>query len=130
VNINNASYNNKPNVRFKFDYFQSNGNNIYIDDLNLDGLVGINEVMEESLSFNVYPNPVISKGSIEFTLTDRQPVLIDVVDVMGRVVNQISETTLDAGEYQFELPADIAAGLYSVRLNVNGYITTRKVVVN
>jgi PKD repeat protein len=130
VNISSASYNNKPNVRFKFDYLQSNGNNIYIDDLNLNGTVGINEVMEESLEFSVYPNPVISRANIEFILADRQPVRIDVIDVLGRVVNEIEETTLDAGEYQFELPASLSSGLYSVRLNVNGYVTVRKVIIN
>ena len=130
VSITGSTYNNKPNVRFKFDYLQSNGNNIYIDDINLNGTVGLNETMEAALDFVVYPNPVISKGSIEFTLENAQPVKIDVVDVMGRVVNEISENKLEAGEYQFELPADIASGLYSVRLNVNGYITTRKVIVN
>ncbi|MDQ3051864.1 MAG: M43 family zinc metalloprotease [Bacteroidota bacterium] len=130
VNIASSSYNNKPNVRFKFDYYQNNGNNIYIDDINLTGTVGLNEVMEAALDFSVYPNPVMSKASIEFTLTDRQAVRIDVLDVMGRVVNQISETTLDAGEYQFELPAELASGVYSVRLNANGYITVRKVIIN
>ena len=130
VQINNSTYNNKPNVRFKFDYLQSNGNNIYIDDINLNGTIGLNEVMEASLDLVVYPNPVISKGSIEFTLQERQPVKIDVVDVLGRVVNEIAESDLEAGEYQFELPVDIASGLYSVRLNVNGYVSTRKVIVN
>lgn len=130
VNLATASYNNKPNVRFKFDYLQNGGNNIYIDDINISGTVGLNEVMEASLDFVVYPNPVISKGSIEFTLTERQSVRIDVIDVLGRVVNEISQTELEAGEYQFELPADLASGLYSVRLNANGYVTSRKVIVN
>lgn len=130
VNIASSSYNNKPNVRFKFDYLQGNGNNIFIDDLNIDGTVGFDEVFEQSLDFSVYPNPVISKASIEFTLTERNNVKIDVVDVMGRIVNEISETTLDAGDYQFELPAELASGLYSVRLNVNGFITSRKVIIN
>lgn len=130
VNIASSSYNNKPNVRFKFDYLQVNGNNIFIDDLNLDGTVGFNEVFEQALEFSVYPNPVMSKASIEFTLTEKNNVRIDVIDVMGRVVNEVSETTLDAGEYQFELPADLAAGLYSVRLNVNGFIAARTVIIN
>ncbi len=130
VSVSNSTYNNKPNIRFKFEYYQVNGNNIYIDDINVNGTVGLNEAFESSLDFEVYPNPVISTSTIEFTITDRQPVKIDVVDVLGRVVNEISESTLDAGDYQFELPADIASGLYSVRLNVNGYMTTRKVIVN
>jgi len=130
VNIASSSYNNAENVRFKFDYLQSNGNNIYIDDLNLTGIVGFDEVMEQALEFSVYPNPVMSQASIDFTLNDRQAVQIDVIDVMGRVVNQVEETTLDAGEYQYEVPAGLAAGLYSIRLNVNGYITVRKVIIN
>jgi PKD repeat protein len=130
VNISSASYNYKPNVRFKFEYLQGNGNNIYIDDLNLDGIVGLNDVMEQSLDFNVYPNPVINRASIEFTLTERNNVRVDVIDVMGRVVNEISESTLDAGEYQYELPANLASGVYSVRLIVDSYTTSRRVIIN
>lgn len=130
VNISSATYNNKPNVRFKFEYFQNSGNNIYIDDLNLNGTVGLNEVLEESLAFSVYPNPVMSTASIEFTLDSKKTVRLDIMDVMGRIVHEITETTLDAGEYQFELPAHLASGLYNVRLNADGYVTTRKVLVN
>lgn len=129
VNIASSSYNNKPTVRFKFEYLQGNGNNIYIDDLNIDGTVGFNEVMEESIGLNVYPNPVMSVATIDFTLTEKNTIKIDVIDVLGQVVNEIAETTLDAGEYQFELPAGLASGIYSVRLNVDGYTTSRKVVI-
>jgi len=130
VNIASSSYNNKPNVRFKFEYTQSTGNNIYIDDINLTGTVGIDDVMEQSLGFGVYPNPVLTVATIEFTLAEKNNVLIDVVDVTGRVVNQINETILDAGDYQFELPAGLAKGVYGVRLHVDGYVSTRKVVIN
>lgn len=129
VNIASSSYNNKPNVRFKFEYLQGNGNNIYIDDINIDGTVGLNEVLEASLGLNVYPNPVMNAATVDFTLTEKNTIKIDVVDVLGQVVNEIAETTLDAGEYQFELPAGLSSGIYSVRLNVNGYTTARKVVI-
>lgn len=130
VNISSSSYNNKPNVRFKFEYTQGTGNNIYIDDLNLTGTVGVNDLMEQSLDFNVYPNPAVSVASIEFTLPAKNKVLIDVVDVTGRVVNNIEETELDAGDYQFQLPAGLSKGVYGVRLHVDGYVSTRKVVIN
>jgi PKD repeat protein len=130
VNIASSSYNNKPNVRFKFEYLQGNGNNLFIDDINLDGTVGVNEVTEQALNFSVYPNPVIITATVDFTLESKSAVIIDVIDVLGRVVNQITETTLDAGEYQFELPAGLSSGLYNVRLNMNGYVTGRKVIIN
>jgi PKD repeat protein len=129
VNIASSSYNNKPNVRFKFDYYQGNGNNIYIDDLNLNGTVGIDEVMEESLDLNIYPNPAQGAAYIEFHLDDNMHVNIDVLDVLGRAVNSVADVQLEAGDYRFELPAGLASGLYTVRLNADGFITSQKVLV-
>ncbi|HMT29906.1 MAG TPA: T9SS type A sorting domain-containing protein, partial [Bacteroidia bacterium] len=129
VNISSSSYNNKPNVRFKFEYLQGNGNNIFIDDINLDGTVGLNDEFEQSLEFSVYPNPVMNQATVDFTLIGKSHIHIDVVDVLGRVVGDVAETTLDAGEYQFEIPAGLASGMYHVRLNVDGYTTTRKVII-
>lgn len=129
ANISSSSYNNAPNVRFKFDYYQSNGNNMFIDDLNLNGTVGLDEVYEQSLEFSVYPNPVMSKASVTFILTERKSVRVDVLDVMGRVVKELSQSELEAGEYQYELPADMSSGVYTVRLNTDGYVTARKVII-
>jgi PKD repeat protein len=129
VNISSSSYSNKPNVRFKFEYTQANGNNMYIDDINLSGTVGIDEALEQSLGFSVYPNPTGASATIDFRLEDRSDIRIDVLDAAGRVVNRVAESSMDAGEYQFELPANLAGGVYSVRLVVDGYVTSRKVAV-
>jgi hypothetical protein len=102
---------------------------MYIDDININGTVGLNDVMEQSLGFGVYPNPVKSVGNIEFRLENRGSVVIDVLDATGRVINNVTESQLEAGEYQFELPADMASGVYSVRLVVDGYVTSRKITV-
>ena len=70
------------------------------------------------------------KLGVNFELDDSHKVYIDVLDVMGRTVNKIAEATLAAGEYQFELPADLASGLYNVRIFIDGRSTSRKVMVN
>lgn len=129
VNISSSSYSNKPNVRFKFEYTQANGNNMYIDDINLNGTVGLNEAIEESLGFSVYPNPASASATIDFKLDDRSDISIDVLDATGRLVNRVAESRMDAGEYQFELPSGLAGGVYSVRLVVDGYMTSRKITI-
>jgi len=78
----------------------------------------------------VYPNPAQSVATISFTLDDSYLVHIDVTDVMGRMVNTIDETRLDAGEYQFELPANLANGLYNVRVFIDGNSVSKKVLIN
>jgi PKD repeat protein len=130
VNILSNSYNNKPNVKFKFEYTQSTGNNIFIDDILLDGTVGIDEALAESLDMNIYPNPVKTSATLNFKLDGTYAVYIDVLDVMGRVVNKIAEATFTAGEYQFELPYDLPNGLYNVRIFVDGKSISRKVMIN
>jgi hypothetical protein len=102
---------------------------MYIDDINLSGTVGIDEALEQSLGFSVYPNPTGASATIDFRLEDRSDIRIDVLDAAGRVVNRVAESSMDAGEYQFELPANLAGGVYSVRLVVDGYVTSRKVAV-
>ncbi len=130
VSISSSSYNNKPNVRFKFEYTQNSGNNIFIDDININGTVGIDEAFAESLDMNVYPNPAQAVATVSFNLESSHKVYIDVVDVMGRVVNQITEVELNAGEYQFELPGNLANGLYNVRLFIDGNSVSKKILIN
>ncbi len=130
VSIASSSYNNKPNVRFKFEYVHDTGNNIFIDDINIDGTVGIDDEFSESIAFSVFPNPVIASATVAFELTDKARVYIDVLDVMGRVVNRITESSLNAGEYQFELPVDLSNGLYNVRIFVDGRSTSKKILIN
>jgi hypothetical protein len=130
VSIQSSSYNNKPNVRFKFEFTKDTGNNLFIDDINIDGTVGLDELLADAISFNVFPNPVVNTATIDFDLENRSRVYIDVVDVLGRTVNKITEMELDAGEYQFELPATIGNGLYNVRIFVDGRSTSKKVFIN
>jgi PKD repeat protein len=129
VNITSSSFSGQPNVRFKFEYNHDTGNNIFIDDINLTGTVGVNEVFEQSLEMNLYPNPAQSQATIEFTLSDRMEVKIDVIDMLGKTVNTVVPGMLESGEYQFELPAALAPGVYNVRLTAGGYPVTRKVVI-
>ena len=130
VSIASSSYNNKPNVRFKFEYTHDTGNNIFIDDINIDGTVGIDEDLAETIGFSVYPNPVETVATIDFRLPESGQVYIDVQDVMGRTVNKITEMYLSPGDYRFEMPADLANGLYNVRIFVDGRSTSKKILIS
>ena len=113
---------------FKFEYIHDLGNNIFIDDINISGTTGAAEYTD-SFAWNVYPNPVQSAATVGFNLNATHDILIDVVDVLGRRVNEIDPTRLGAGEYQFELPIDISNGIYTVRIFVDGIPSSKKVVV-
>lgn len=128
VNLSSISYNNKPSVGFKFEYIHDQGNNIFIDDINITGTTGVQDYAFHS-QWNVYPNPVSSSATVGFILEKSHEIFIDVIDVVGREVGRIEPVMLPSGEYQFDLPLDISNGLYSVRVFVDGVPSVKRVIV-
>ncbi|MEP7265334.1 MAG: M43 family zinc metalloprotease [Bacteroidota bacterium] len=129
VNLTSTTISNKPNVRFKFEYTYAYGNNIYIDDINLTGVVDVQEALSESANIQVYPNPSEEHTYVSFTTLTAGKVVLEVLDVMGRKIQTINND-LDSGDHQILLSNHLDAGTYFVRLLLDNGTITRKVVMN
>lgn len=122
----------QPNVRFKFEYTASDySNNIYIDDINLNGIVGVAEVEAEDFELNVYPNPSTAGAgvNVSFMSSDRAPMQLVVNDVVGKTVYT---TTVAAGSGKvthFIGTDQLSKGIYTVNLSNGEYKQTVKVVI-
>jgi PKD repeat protein len=129
VSVGSTSISNKPNVRFKFEFSMDSGNNIYIDDINITGTstVGIDDV-EFLATLNVYPNPTDGPTTTSFSLSEANQVKIDIVDITGRVVEQVADQAMVPGKYNFEIGSNLPAGSYFVRYSVGDNNMTRKLV--
>jgi len=129
VTINGASYNNEPNVRFKFQYNQNTGNNIYIDDINVTGTssVGIKDV-EFLATVSVFPNPASEISNIDFSLSEAANMIIEVTDLAGRVVEKVEQNKLAAGSHHYTFGAGLTEGIYFVRFQADENDFTRKVI--
>ncbi len=80
----------------------------------------------------VWPNPVANHWlRIRFVLTGTSVATLELLDVMGRVVEAREVGSLGAGEHTVELrsSASLAPGLYLVRLRTEGAVRTRSVTV-
>lgn len=129
VNINSVSYNNKPSVRFKFQYTQNTGNNIYIDDINISGTstVGIQDVDFLS-TLNISPNPSSSNTMVSFQLKNDAKITMQLLDMTGRAVTELQNGHLPAGDHRFVVGDDVKAGVYFLRIQVDGGVLTEKIV--
>lgn len=130
VNLATGVASGQPNARFKFEYTYDAGNNLYIDDINMTGTVGIDENFAEQIDFAAYPNPsdqILPK--VEFNTTEKSSVYINVTDVLGRIVDDVKEHELEAGVHQFQFSKAVEPGMYFVNLYLNGRQVTRKVNV-
>lgn len=130
VNLASSSVSGHANVRFKFEYIQDTGNNIYIDDINLSGIVGINENNSENFDFDIYPNPAVVKAKVAFNLDVKSKVFLSIYDMTGRIVKTMEENNLPPGEYEYEINDDLDNGVYFVHLTAGNYSAVKKIVLN
>ncbi len=117
------------NFRFKFAFESGNGNNVYIDDINIEGLVGIEDSFKESINFAVYPNPLEEGSVVGFTLQNNANIVIDVLDITGRTVAELYRGNMQAGQHQQSLQNTLQGGIYFVRVQVDEQVATEKVII-
>ena len=128
VSLSSALFSGKPNVMLKFEYTHDTGNNIYIDELIMSGIVGIDENANSS-DLNIYPNPMNTHARIEFTLKSKNHVKVTLHDVLGRELKVLAESHLQAGDYHFDIDEIKNRGVYLVRLQAGEQQLTQRIVV-
>ncbi|CAN5911465.1 hypothetical protein BH11BAC7_BH11BAC7_02760 [soil metagenome] len=126
-----SSVTNSTNVRFKFVFDAGGGNNIYIDDINITSVTGIDAPDAGIQQFVVYPNPLQDNSLVTFSLDDAQKVSLQLFDMSGRLVLDMYNGDLSAGEHQFPVQTaeKLSSGMYFVRLTTaGGRMVTQKLV--
>ncbi|MCC7232188.1 MAG: choice-of-anchor J domain-containing protein [Bacteroidia bacterium] len=120
----------KPKVNFKFSNISDRGNNTYIDDINITGtFVSVDEIDDIHLGMALYPNPTSAATTIQFLLSREQDVSLNVNDLTGRLVANISKGELAGGLHEFPLLIT-TPGIYLVDLVVGGNHHIRKLIVS
>lgn len=138
VTVANAFFsslvNNQRTVKFRFwfknDVQGGQSQNLYIDNVNISGTVGIHE-FENSLGLSIYPNPTNSSSTIEFTSPKNSKVNITVYDVTGRVIEE-SYLNANAGvnsKYLVNSSNSLKAGIYFVTLVIDNNKITKKLII-
>ena len=80
-------------------------------------------------AITVYPNPTSGKVNVSYTLTNNQPMTIEVTNSIGAIVANKTVTGGGLGVAELNL-SDVTSGVYFVRLTNNGETTVKKLVVN
>jgi hypothetical protein len=97
-------------VLFMFETESNFGNNIYIDDVHIGSVVGINE--PAAVDFSMYPNP--TNGHVDLAIRGGAGVVsIAVVDALGRAVRNWKPTAGSPGPIRLDLHG-IPSGAYTV----------------
>jgi len=123
---------NSPNTLIQFELTSGGGNNIYIDDINITGAVGIEDINNVVSEFQIYPNPVSYDSYVSFFLNESKTTQFAIYDMIGRVVYNKKLGLLQQGAHDFainEIIPGLKSGVYLFELNAGGLKTSRKIVV-
>ena len=117
--------------RFRFEFESFNGNNVYIDDINIiDGLtVGIDEV-DFAKEVTLFPNPTNGNAQISLDLRRSGLVSVRVLDISGRTLKQVSSQLRSVGSHVIDIEMnDMSAGMYLVSIDFEGQSLIEKLIV-
>ncbi len=117
-----------PNIRFKFSNISDRGNNTYIDNINITGMiVSVDEIDEIQLGFALYPNPTTEGSTVQFKLSKKQSVSLEVKNILGRTISSIINGELDGGLHEIKLPS-LPKGIYMIVLYTGNKHHVRRLI--
>ena len=132
VNINTVASN--TNAMFRWVFYagaSSVGNNIYLDNINVyKSVTGIKNI-ETAISLNLYPNPSSGIANIAFTLLEKHSISVEVVDILGRVVETVPTQSYIEGESILTIAnhTHYEPGIYFVNMNIDGQGISKKIIM-
>ncbi|MEX1131792.1 MAG: M43 family zinc metalloprotease [Flavobacteriales bacterium] len=129
TNISNAYH--VGNFRFKFEFESDGGNNVYIDDININGAaVGIDDLLGAGNAMVVVPNPAAQEARVMLDLKQAGAVRLELLDVLGRSIHVFHDGNMAQGRHQVEVPmGQLHSGMYFIRLQQGSLVRVERFVV-
>lgn len=118
------------NTMFKFEFTGGDGNNIYLDDINIMSSASISELSSQDFGIVVYPNP--ASDFIDITINSKMEgkVSAELVDVLGKTVYSFNKIELREGDNSIRLnTTDFAKGLYFINVVSEQSKSTQKILI-
>lgn len=120
-------------VLVKFVTTSDNGNNLYLDNINLyqsSPATGIKSQLKENAIVAVYPNPASEQLNVRVNADGQQNGRISVINNLGQVMIEKS-VSLNGGVNVVKLDLNgYSTGVYSVIVNTNKGTVVKKVTIN
>jgi len=92
----------------------------------------VNKVAEDNSALQIYPNPSKDIFNISYNTTGSDEVTIDLYNAVGAKMRTLFTGSQISGKHTMHISAseqNLAAGMYYIHLNINGTLTTKKIVV-
>lgn len=105
------------------------GRDIWLDNFRLSTGLGTSAVIAEN-SLSIYPNPSRQQAYLDFNLTEKTEVTINIIDITGRVVGNLPSEHLTPGQQHISIStASLASGMYQIIIRTPTHTLSRNLAV-
>lgn len=122
-------FQNDSNIKFMIEIESGNGNNVYIDDINI-GIynTSVNQ-LEQQISLNIYPNPSSDELNITYENIDGNTE-VWLENIEGKRITTLLPLTNTTGkiEIKYNKENNISNGIYLLKIKSNEQIVNKKVI--
>lgn len=128
--VNLSSFASQGRVLIRFEATSNRGNDLYLDDINITGPVGMNENSEDNFALEVFPNPSENNVYVNFNLHANEDVELSLCDITGKTMKILTRARLNTGAHNFVISKnDInTSGIYFLNLKTQTSLAIRKIV--
>lgn len=128
ISINNSFF--TSNFRFKIKVINGNGNNFFIDDININNTVGMEEI-EGLTNLSLYPNPMNDRATIALSLSKESKVNVQLLNTLGQTIQNISnKAPLSQGEHTMVVEkGNLSPGVYFLSVELDGNRKIEKLII-
>jgi hypothetical protein len=118
VSINISAYIGIPKVQFEFEGLSGYGNDLYLDDINIDFTTGVSTIPTNQ-EIKVFPNPTSGIVSVIINNKKKDKANISIYDALGqRIINTSMNLFADNNQFELNL-SDFPKGIYHLQIDTN-----------
>lgn len=121
------------NLLLKFEFTKDSlnpGNNIFLDDINVESITGIQESALNSNWIVVSPNPAKTIVKLNFNYLKEADLKTEILDVVGKPVMCMEKSELKKGINDIDINiSTLSSGLYFIKLNIENNYFIKKLIV-
>ena len=98
-------------------------------DYNTPYIISFDGNTDDSINFNLYPNPYEDSFNISFNLYQDDEIEINMYDVMGRLVKTLYKGLIESGSQELLFDSnELNKGYYFIEINIDEKIYTKSII--
>jgi PKD repeat protein len=106
-------------------------NNLFIDDINMTGIVGVEELNADFFGAIVYPNPADESTVLSYVDRGAENLTIALTDLSGRVIETWTPRSSAPGPQRLTIDTNkLSTGAYLITMNSDTHSKTLKLLVD